>query len=218
MHGVGSNHVLSFVCAVVFYLILPLLLLVPSHWIYERTIEFLSWGCCWGLLWGEKHSLDHDPSWSCFEFIWENPNITPFFLGFLIYAWSYDLFTFILHKTTPFSLCLFHVKFEEILGKFAYAALPLLGTAALLRDIVAWVFLCFCFWFSTYSWAVPSLVFWCNQSTLDWTAQCFAVLCPMGFVSKIGMKSRCSQVEEFLVVPIHPPWIASRVLQFPTLQ
>jgi hypothetical protein len=57
-------------------------------------------------------------------------------LGFLIYAWSYNLFTFILHKTTPFSLCLFHVKFEEILGKFAYAALPLPGTAALLRDIV----------------------------------------------------------------------------------
>jgi hypothetical protein len=42
MHGVGSNHVLSFVCAVVFYLNLPLLLPVPSLSIYERTIEFLS--------------------------------------------------------------------------------------------------------------------------------------------------------------------------------
>jgi hypothetical protein len=86
IHKSGSTRLLSLCLAVFFSRFCSPFLPSPSFWICGRTFEFLCYGYHWGLIGGGVHSLDHcicpigavigcDPSWSPFDFIWENPTL-----------------------------------------------------------------------------------------------------------------------------------------------
>lgn len=105
----GTTHMVRwlsisiFVLAKVFESFCSCVLPFPFFMDLWRTIEFL---CLWVLLgWicGWTYSLDHclhpigvvldrDPSWSPFEFVWENPNKAPSLSGNLICILSFGLF------------------------------------------------------------------------------------------------------------------------------
>jgi hypothetical protein len=109
----------------------------PISWFVKNLWVLVLWVLLWidwwrDRLFGSLHTLSwcsffcRDPSWSCFEFIWENPNKTPTFSENLIYAWVFYLFTFKLKDPSYFPLCKLFVKFETIMRWFACSTLPAL--------------------------------------------------------------------------------------------
>jgi hypothetical protein len=134
IHGVLVESRAQFVFVAVFYSILsPLSSLLSLD--FGRTIEFLSSGWYWGLLWGEIHSLDHciHLVWAVFivirvDFILSSFEKIPLFSGFWICTWSFDLFMVILCKTSSLPLRFLSMNFGEILCRFWGTTLPRLGT------------------------------------------------------------------------------------------
>jgi hypothetical protein len=149
-----------------------------------RTVEFLWYGCCWGLICEDIDSLDHyvhpysdvlgrDLSWFPFEFILRKPQHNPIILGFWIYAWIVDLFMFILHQYTYFPMCKLFVEFEIFLCSLRcptlpdlYTALPQPGTTGHKPSTIAPTSWRFWLWFFTWSWVCCFSGFWYTQTTL----------------------------------------------------
>jgi hypothetical protein len=179
-----TNHVLSFVCVVVFYSILSPRSFTPfsfRFWKNHRVLELwllLGIVARWDKLFGSLHTPSLSSSWSWSELIsfWvhlRKPQQNPILLGILGLCME---FWFVHdHTSRNISLQTFcKVSSDSVHFSSCGTATPLCGTAA-------WPILCLCLWFSadSWAWAGSSLAIWCSQSTLDWYAQCLAALCAL---------------------------------------